>query len=183
MIGEQLKGEKMNFAELSEHRYSVRKFDPRPVEEEKLQLMLRAAQVAPTAVNAQPQKIYVLQSEEAKNKLHHCCRYIFSSPLVFLFCYDLDRVCKISAEGSDYNTGEMDLSIVCTELMMQAEDLGLGSVWVRGFRREDVVREFSLPENIVPVCLLFVGYPAEDCVPHPKLHFTNRPMEEIAEIL
>lgn len=172
-----------SFAELSDARFSVRKFDPKPVEREKLELLLRAAQAAPTACNDQPQKLFVLQSDEAKNRLRPALRFWFESPLVILFCCDTDLVCKIPQERPDYHTGEMDVSIVCTEVMMQAADLGLGSVWVRGFLCGDVEKAMDLPENLQPVCCLFVGYPAPDAKPHPKLHFSRRPIDEIAEIL
>ena len=62
----------MEFLELAKSRYSVRKFDPRPVEEEKLQKILESGRVAPTAKNMQPQKIYVLESPEAIAAIQRC---------------------------------------------------------------------------------------------------------------
>ena len=64
-----------------------------------------------------------------------------------------------------YNTGEMDVSIICTHMMPEAWELGIGSVWVRGFDARQVAKAFDLPEHIKPICLLPIGYPTKlkDC--------------------
>ena len=62
----------MDFIKLAEERFSVRKFSDRQVEQDKLDLILKAGQIAPTACNIQPQRIYVLQSQEALEKLQKC---------------------------------------------------------------------------------------------------------------
>jgi nitroreductase len=77
----------------------------------------------------------------------------------------------------------MDASIVCTHMMLEAWDLGIGSVWVRGFRAKEVASMFKLPENIVPMCLLPMGYAADGVKPNEKLHFTNIPIEDMVEEL
>lgn len=77
----------------------------------------------------------------------------------------------------------MDASIVCTHMMLEAEDLGLGSVWVLLFDPEKVRMAFDLPENIIPHCLLPMGYPAENAAPYRPWHDVFREMDDIAEIL
>ena len=85
-IIERKKGVIMDLLELLKKRYSVRKFDGRKVEKEKLDLILEAGRVAPTAVNFQPQRVLVIESEEALEKLKNCTPYHFSAPLALLIC-------------------------------------------------------------------------------------------------
>lgn len=85
----------MTFMELAQNRFSERHFDPRPVEDEKLQQILEAGRIAPTACNYQPQRIYVLKSPEALEKARMTKASLYSCPLVLLVCYDSEIVWKI----------------------------------------------------------------------------------------
>ena len=172
----------MDFLTFARSRYSVRSYSQKPVENEKIQKILQAAMIAPTAVNYQPQKIYVLKSEEALRKIRNITKSTYQAPLVFLICSDTDRSWH-SPFVKEYDSGEMDASIVCTHMMLEAEDLGLGSVWVLLFDPYKVKQAFHLPDNIKPVCLLPVGYPADNAVPYAPWHDTFRDMEDIAEEL
>lgn len=172
----------MSFLELAKERYSVRSYVDRPVEQEKIDLILKAAQLAPTAVNYQPQKIYVLKSDEAMAKINRLCRCVYGAPLVFLICSD-ERLTWKSRTERGYSSGEMDCSIVCTHMMLEAWELGLGSVWVRLFDVQAVAKAFDLPSYIQPICLLPVGYASEDSVPYAPWHDVYRPIEEFTEVL
>ncbi|MBQ9327957.1 MAG: nitroreductase family protein [Solobacterium sp.] len=168
--------------ELAADRYSVRSFSDRPVEQEKINNILKAAQLAPTAVNFQPQMIYVLKSEEAMAKINRLCRCIYGAPMVFLICSDESKTWKSHTERG-YSSGEMDCSIVCTHMMLEAWEQGIGSVWVRLFDVKAVAKAFGLPANIKPVCLLPVGYATEDSVPYAPWHDVYRPIEDFVEEL
>ena len=172
----------MSFLELANERYSVRSYADRPVEQEKIDLILKAAQLAPTAVNYQPQKIYVLKSDETMAKINRLCRCVYGAPLVFLICSD-ERLTWKSRTERGYSSGEMDCSIVCTHMMLEAWELGLGSVWVRLFDVQAVAKAFDLPSYIQPICLLPVGYASEDSVPYAPWHDVYRPIEEFTEVL
>ena len=78
----------MDFIKLCKNRYSVRKFSDKKVEEEKINIILSSAQVSPTACNKQPQKIYVLQSSEALEKLQKCKTSHFGETLAFIITVD-----------------------------------------------------------------------------------------------
>ena len=78
----------MDFEALAKARYSLRKFDPRPVEQEKLDLVLEAGRNAPTAHNLQPQRIFVLRSPEALEKADRCAGVHFHPPLLLVVAYD-----------------------------------------------------------------------------------------------
>ena len=172
----------MDFMELAKERYSVRSYSGKPVEQEKIDLILKAAQLAPTAVNFQPQRIYVLKSEEAMAKINRLCRCIYGAPMVFLICSDERKTWKSQTERG-YSSGEMDCSIVCTHMMLEAWEQGLGSVWVRLFDMNAVAKAFDLPPTIKPICLLPVGYAAEDSVPYAPWHDVYRPVESFCEEL
>lgn len=164
----------MSFAELVKQRYSVRKFEDRPVEKEKLAAILEAGRLAPTAVNYQPQRILVVQGEDME-KMTGCSPCIFGAPLVLVVCYDKNSSWK-SRTGREI--GDVDGGIVLTQMMYQAEELGLGSLIV-GIYKEPLLRErFCIPENLEIVSLLMLGYAAEDCEPHPEFHASRKPLEE-----
>ena len=165
----------MNYQELIAARYSVRKFSERPVEQEKLDLILNAARLAPTAVNRQPQRILVLRNREQLEKLPRCTRSSFGCTLALLVCYDTTATWKRKFDGAD--SGVIDASIVTDQMMMAATDLGLGSTWVCSFDPAAMRAEFGIPEQLVPVNLLVMGYPAEDAAPG-SLHGERKPLEE-----
>lgn len=171
-----------NFLDLAKDRWSVRKYQDKPIEDEKIQKILEAARVAPTAVNYQPQKIYILKSEDALDKIKGLCHFIFDAPIVFMVCYDKNQVWKSPFERG-YNSGETDASIVATHMMLEAWDLGIGSVWVRGFDARKVHKAFNLPKNETITCLLPMGYPADDAVPYAPWHDVYKDIDVFTEEL
>lgn len=169
------------FLSLAAERYSVRKYQARPVEQEKIQAILEAARLAPTACNYQPEKIYVVVSEEKRKALAACCPCTFNAPVIFVVGYDADR----SAKGMIHEThdfGDTDAAIACSHMMLEAADLGLGTCWVGMFKEAEVKAALGLPENIRVRDLLPCGYPAEGAKPGP-LHVKSRELNEIAAYL
>ena len=171
----------MNFMELAKARYSVRSFKNTPVEDEKIANILEAAKIAPTAKNAQPQKIYVLKSADSVAAINDHCRCIYGAPLVFAIGYDESRVFGISDERV-YGFGEIDSSIVTTHMMLEAAELGLGSCWVGLFNDKEVRAALNIPDGIRITALLPVGYAADDCVTADR-HDIFRPDEEMVTVL
>ena len=156
----------MTFQELAHARYSVRSFQDAPIREEELNLILEAGRVAPTACNNQPQKIFVAKSEESRKKLASVCRCTFDAPVILVVCYDRSRDWKNKLQPG-YESGETDAAIVCTHMMLQAFELGIGSCWVGYFNADDVSKALALPENLTASALLPIGYPAENAKPAP----------------
>ena len=169
----------MSFLELAKARYSVRSFQDRPIEEEHLNLILEAGRVAPTACNFQPQRIYVARSAEARAKLASVCRCTFGAPVILVVCYDRERDWKNKLLPG-YESGETDAAIVCTRMMLEAFELGIGSCWVGYFNPQVVAETLGLPENITVSALLPMGYPAEDAQPLP-LHSQFRDFGDTIE--
>ena len=169
----------MDFMELAKNRYSERFFDPRPVEQEKLDRILEAGRIVPTACNYQPQRFYVLRSPEVLSKAKQVTPFHYNAPLMLLVCYDLNTVWKAPHDRMlrNYNSGEQDASIAATTMMYEAEEMGIYNVWLRGFDARTVSEVFDLPENIIPVMMFAMGYPSEKAKPN-AWHFKRMPMEE-----
>ncbi len=162
-----------SFMDLARARYAVRNYAQTPVEQAKIDSILAAGQLAPTAKNVQPQHIYVLQSAEAIAKINELTRCAYHAPVVFLVCYNTDLVWN--KDGA--NSGDMDCSIVGTHMMMEATELGLGTCWVKWFDPEQVAAAFELPANHKPSFLMPCGYPSDDSQPHAN-HFNRKPLTE-----
>jgi nitroreductase len=171
----------MEFLDLVKERHSIRKYLNKPVEEEKLAKILETARLSPTAANRQPQKIYVYRSEAALQKIRSFTKMAFNAPLVLHICYDNTVSWNADHFGQpEYESGIMDASIVTSMMMMEATDLGLGTLWVRGYNAEEIEKEFQLPENIKSVCLLLIGYKDERVSPGET---RRKALEETVEIL
>ena len=171
----------MNFLELAKERFSVRSFKKDAIEAEKLNMILEAGRVAPTACNKQPQKIYVIQSEEMRAKLATVCKFTFDAPVVLAICYDKDKAWKNDLTPG-YCSGETDAAIVCTHMMFEAWEQGIGSCWVGYFNADDVSRVLELPENICVTAMLPIGYAADDAQP-AELHNTYRDWDDTITLL
>lgn len=171
----------MTFLELAKARYSVRSFKNQPIEDEKLNLILEAGHVAPTACNNQPQKIYVAKSEDARKKLASVCTCTFDAPVILVVCYDRTRDAK-SRLMPGYGFGETDATIVCTHMMLEAAELGIGSCWVGRFNAVQVSETLGLPENVTVSALLPMGYPADNAVPQPR-HTQYRDPGDIVTVI
>lgn len=169
-----------DFLILAEERFSVRSFTDEPILPDVLQRILRAGHVAPTACNLQPQRIYVLQSKEALEKLKLCTSCHFHAPLGLLVCADMDDCWERPFDGQP--SGLIDASIVATHMMLQAAAEGVGCTWVMHMDPETLAAEFQIPENHFPVCLLMMGYAADDVIPAPG-HVRKRPIQETVTYL
>ena len=165
----------MDFTELVAQRYSVRKYAEQPVEPEKLQAVLEAGRLAPTAKNLQPQRIYVIQSPEALAKVREIVHCAFNAPTVLVCCGDVTR--GWVNPHTQFNHTETDVAIVTCHMMLKATELGLGTLWVGLFDPQKVTDTFELPEQEIPFALLLVGYAAEDAVPAPA-HSARKPLSE-----
>ncbi len=170
----------MEFLKLAEERYSVRKFKNESVAKDVIDKIIKAGHLAPPACNYQPQRIMVIQSEEALTKLKDCTRCHFDAPLAMLICYNKDECWKRKYDGE--NSGFVDASIVTTHMMMEATELGIGTTWVMHFNPEKMVEAFLIPESLVPVALLVMGYPADDAAPI-DMHSTYKNIDDIVSYL
>lgn len=169
------------FMDFAKDRYSVRKYQSRPVEKEKIDRILEAAALAPTACNYQPQKIYVVTSDEMRAALAEATPCTFQAPVIFVVGYDIERSAKgMIFEGHDF--GDTDAAIVCTHMMMEAHEQGLGTCWVGYFQEAKVRKALGIPDNVRIRDLLPTGYPASDSVPGP-MHSKSRESADMITFL
>ena len=156
----------MEFKEVVTKRYSCKKYSDRQVEPEKINAILEAGRVAPTAKNLQEQHIYVAQSHEALAKIDGAtpCRY--GAPVVLVVAYDKKNV--FTYPGGRYDSGAEDATIVATQMMLAAADEGIDSCWLNFFDPDKLARDLNLPENEVILMLLDLGYTAEGAGPLPS---------------
>ena len=165
----------MEFKEVVKERYACKKYSGEPVEQEKLEAILEAGRLAPTAKNLQEQHIYVLQSEEALAKVDAVtpCRY--GAPVVLAVAFDKNNV--YTYPGGKRSSGIEDASIVATHMILAAADEGVNSCWVNNFDPEKMEESLGLPENEEILMLMDLGYAAEGAGPLPN-HSSRKPLTE-----
>lgn len=167
----------MSFLELAKERHSVRGFSDKPVEQEKLDKIIEAGMVAPTAKNLQPVRIYVMKSADAMQKMNALTRCIFGAPMALLVCYNEEEAWH-SPFNEEYISGEMDASIILTHMMLEAWEQGIGSCWVGLFDHNEAAKVFELPPEIKPVAVMPLGYAADGVGAAPK-HSEYRDKSEL----
>ncbi len=166
----------MEFEKLITDRYSVRSFKPRHLPKDVIDKILDAGHKAPTGCNFQPQRILVLNTDETIEKLKKCTKCHFNAPTAMLICYNKEETWKRPYDGE--LSAPVDAVIVTTHLMLEAHNIGVGSCWVMHFDPFAMRSEFEIPENIEPIALLVMGYPADDSKPLDK-HFQTRPLNDV----
>ena len=165
----------MDFLQLAKKRYSVREYQDKEVEEEKLRKILEAGRVAPTATNGQPQRLIVVQEDEGLEKIEKGSK-IYGAPLAIIVCADHDQTWKRPFDNMD--TADIDASIVTDHMMLQATELGLGSLWICYFDPEVIKEEFNIPENVEPINILTIGYAAGEEKDADRHDEARKPLEE-----
>jgi nitroreductase len=150
----------MDFSNLIHARQSVRAYQSTPVPEEKLQALLEAANRAPSAGNFQAFEIYVVRDPKQRQAIAAATfeqDFLRHAPLNLVFCMHPAR-CQ-------YQPAELfalqDTTIACTFAMLKVTDLELASCWIGAFSPEKLAQALALPENVKPVAVLAIGYPAE----------------------
>ncbi len=141
------------------NRTSIRKYQDKPVEKEKIEKLLRAAMQAPSAVNEQPWEFIVIENKETLSKLSGMSPYskmVANSAVTFIIVANKAKL-KVA------DAWQQDLGAATENLLLEATYLGLGAVWLGTAVSEEnmsFVKElFNLPENIVPYAVVPVGYP------------------------
>ena len=144
-------------------RRSIRKYESRPVESDKLERILRAGMQAPSAKNTQPWEFLVVTSAEGKEAIAGMSPYAkmtTSAPVAIMVLLSRDRI------RPDNNRWEQDLSACTENMLLQITEEGLGGVWLGTYpdeeRRKMLAGAFGLPEHVVPFSVIALGYPAEE---------------------
>lgn len=170
----------MDFLDLARNRYSCKAYSLQPVEGEKLEAILEAGRLAPTAKNSQEQRVYVLQSPQALAAVDAItpCRY--GAPTVLAVA--VDRAGVYPYPGGEGDSGPEDGSIVATHMMLAAASLGVDSCWVNNFDPQVLAGKLGLPAGERLILLLDLGYAADGAGPLPN-HESRKPLSETVRYL
>jgi nitroreductase len=163
----------MEFSELIRARYSARAYRPDPVEEEKLEAVLEAARLAPTAANRQPFQLIVIRTvgREAELKRIYNRDWFVQAPLVLCICAIPDQG-WVRMDGKVYT--DVDATIAMDHLILAATDLGLGTCWIAAFDPAAAREVLGLAEGLEPVAFTPLGYAADR--PRPK---ARKPLSDL----
>ena len=163
----------MEFTELISQRYSVRAYESRLVEEEKLQKVLQSARMAPTAANHQPFQLIVAHTAGRENELRHVYHreWFLQAPMVICAC-GIPAQAWVHRNGKSYL--DVDIAIVMDHLILEAANQGLGTCWIASFNFEAAREVFGLPDEVEPIIITPLGYPADE--PKPK---ERKPLTEL----
>ena len=150
----------MEFSDLIRNRYSVRAYKPDAVEEEKLDRVLEAARLAPTAANRQPFQLIVIHTEGREDDLQRIYRrkWFVQAPVVVCICAMPDEG-WVRMDGKGYT--DVDAAIAMDHLILAATDLGLGTCWIAAFDPAAAREVLGLPEGVEPIAFTPLGYAAD----------------------
>lgn len=156
----------MKFLELAKKRYSVRSYKPDPVEDKKLQQVLEAANLAPTAANVQAFRLIVVHTagRQAELKRIYARPWFVEAPIVICICGIKDEGWVRRGDGHNYT--ELDAGIVMDHLILEATELGLGTCWIAAFDPVAAREVLGLPPEAEPLIFTPLGYPND--TPGPK---------------
>lgn len=166
----------MDFISIAKNRCSVRSYQDKKVEPEKVAQILEAAHVAPTAANLQPVHLIAVQSEEGLAKISKAAG-IYDAPLTIIVCADHDKAWVRPFDQKQ--SGDIDASILTDHMMLQATELGLGTVWVCYFKPDVLRKEFNLPDNLEPINILVIGYSADKPADPNRFDKQRIPMSQL----
>ena len=152
-------------------RTSIRQYKDQPVEQEKIDIMLKAAMAAPTAVNLQPWHFIVINDKNTIKLLSG--QQPTNAPLMIAVCGDTDKTTMPDGKGKLPDFWVQDVSAATENLLLAAHAQGLGAVWTGVYpvmeRVAEVANVLNCPNNIIPLAVVRIGYPDES--PEPKDKF------------
>ena len=166
----------MDFLDLAKERYSCRKFSNKAVELEKIDKIIKCATFAPTAMNKQPFKIWILKDSEISEKLSLATPFTYDAKVVLAIGADPKNCYVRNFDGKNF--AEIDATIVATHIMLEIHNLGLGTTWVGHFDPKILNEQFPEMKDYEIVALFPIGYPADD-VQISETHFKSKPISEL----
>lgn len=167
----------MSFMEQTAARYTTRNYSDRPVEEEKIDMILEAGNRSPSAKNLQPVRILVARSDDALAKLAKTAN-LYGAPLGLIAIVRKDLAWKRPFDGKNF--GDIDASIVMTQMMYEAQEQGLGTTWIGYFDPSVLKMELSLADDEEVSAVLAVGYRADETSAN---HGNRIPISEFVKYL
>ncbi len=163
----------MDFYEVIQGRRSVRKYKTDHVDDGKLQRILNAARLAPSAANRQPISFIVVRDDKIKRKLKdaYSQEWFYTAPVIICACMLPDKAWKRN-DGKAYV--DVDVAIAMDHLILAATAEGLGTCWIAAFKPGIVKEVLNIPDDLEPLVLTPLGYP--EAIPEPTY---RKPLNEI----
>ena len=158
----------MTFRDLAEARFSLRNYDSRPVEQEKIDCLLECVRLAPSAVNFQPCVFYVVTDQVLLAQLQDCYNrdWFKTAPMCIVACGNHPQAWHRKLDGKDHT--DIDVAIAVDHLTLAAVDMGLGSCWICNFDAQKCAQVLDLLEGVEPIAMVPIGYAATDERPLKK---------------
>jgi len=153
----------VNTIETIHKRRSIRQYTDTPIEQEKVIILLQAAMAAPTAANCQPWEYIVVSDTDKLASVREKCIFArYNAPAAIVVCGNMNLAFK----GPERDMWIQDCSAATENILIAATSLGLGSVWIGIYPGESKIKAiksiFNIPEYVIPLSLVYVGYPAEE---------------------
>ncbi len=166
----------MDFIKLAKQRYSCRKYKSQPVEQEKLNQILEAGRIAPSAANYQPWIFVVVKDTNLQNirKCYHR-DWFDTAPMYIVLCANHKQSWK-RYDKKDH--ADIDVSIAAGHITLAATNLGLATCWVCNFEKDKLTETLNLPSDYEPVVILSLGYP-DDNVNIDRHDKKRKPLKDI----
>lgn len=168
----------MNFFELVKNRYSCRKLSNKEVPEEKLNKILEAGIVAPTAVNKQPYRMWLVESKSGIENIKSVTNFTFGANKFIVVGYCEQSGWERKYDG--FNFAEVDASIVATHIMLAIEAAGLATTWVGHFDAPKLKELYPEMKEYGLIAIFPIGYAADDAEPSVR-HFERRSISDKVE--
>lgn len=156
------------FIDLVKQRYSVRSYEERQIEKEKMEYIMECVRLAPSAVNFQPWHFYVVTDRERLDALKSTYKreWIQSAPCIIVACANHEESWHRRSDNKDH--ADIDLAIAIEHLCLAASEQGLGTCWVCNFDAALCHEVMAMPENVEPIALIPIGYTPDAEVPEKK---------------
>jgi len=175
----------MDFQQLIQNRQSVRKYQDKPVEREKLERIIEAVHIAPSACNSQPWKLIIVDEPELKNEVAKATfsktvafnKFALEAPVIAVLVIEKAKlIAQIGGSIKNQEYPQYDIGIAAEHFCLQATELGLGTCMIGWFNEKKIQKLLNIPKKRKVGLVITLGYPPEDYKMRQKI---RKPVEEI----
>ncbi len=175
----------MTFKALLKQRQSVRRYQNKPVEQEKIDQIIEAVHLAPSACNSQPWKLIIVDEPELKKKVAHATfneiisfnRFTLEAPVIAVLVIEKAKlIAQLGGSIKNQEYPQYDIGIAAAHFCLQAAELGLGTCMIGWFNNKKIKKLLNVPEKLKVGLVITLGYPPEDYKLRKKI---RKPVEAI----
>jgi len=161
----------LDLFETIKNRRSIRQFTNQNVPDEMVEKLVEAARLAPTAGNSQAFQLVIVRQEDQKQRLAHAAfgqKQVQTASVVFVVCADLKKAQESYSDRGKSLYCIQDTAAVTENILLAACSMGLGTCWIGAFNEDEAKKVINAPEDMRPVAMIPVGYPAESPSERPR---------------